>query len=73
MSANNRLGQANQFEDAELQELLEEDSCHTELELAEQIVVSRFSVGRRFKAMGRILKEENWVPHKINEREKKGL
>lgn len=46
----NKPGQAKKFEVAELQDLLQEDSCQTHLEGAEQLVV--FSVGRLLESNG---------------------
>lgn len=62
-----RPGKAKKFEDIELQTLLDRDSCQTQQQLAEQLGVSRFAVGRRLRALGKILKEGQWVPHEVDE------
>lgn len=45
------------FEDAELQALLDEDDGQTQEQLAEQLGVDRRTVGKRLKAMGKVLKQ----------------
>lgn len=58
------------FEDTELQALLDEDDTQTQQHLAEQLNVDQRTVGRRLKAMGKILKVGRWVPHDLTERQK---
>lgn len=55
------------FEDTELQALLDADATQTQHELAEQLNVSRRSVGERLKAMGKTHKLGKWVPHELTE------
>ena len=64
-----RTGQPKKFEDNELQVLLDEDSSQTQSQLAEQLGVTQQIVSVRLKAMGKILKEGKWLPHKLDERQ----
>lgn len=57
------------FEDDELQALLDEDDGQTQEMLAEQLNVDRRTVGKRLKAMRKILKVGRWVPHELTERQ----
>jgi len=56
------------FEDVELEELLAEDSCQTQLELAATLNVDRSTVVKRLQAMGMVQKASNWVPYELKER-----
>ena len=47
------------FEDAELQELLDEDATQTQQQLADRLNVAQETISRRLKAMGKIQKMEN--------------
>ena len=64
-----REGTSKKFEDAELQALLEEDSCLSLDRLAKEFNVVRSTVGKRLHAMGMVQKEGNWVPYKLKERD----
>ena len=64
-----REGAPKKFEDAELQALLEEDSCLSLDRLAKELNVDRSTVGKRLHAMGMVQKEGNWVPYKLKERD----
>jgi len=57
------------FEDAELQELLDEDATQTQQQLADRLNVAQETISRRLKAMGKIQKMGKWVPHELNERQ----
>ncbi|GFV34297.1 mariner Mos1 transposase [Trichonephila clavipes] len=61
---------AKNFEDAELQALLDEDDGQTQEHLAEQLNVDQSTVSRRFKAMSKIIKVRSWVPHELTDRRK---
>ncbi|KAG5315498.1 MOS1T transposase, partial [Pseudoatta argentina] len=54
---------------AELQALLEEDSCLSLDRLAKELNVDRSTVGKRLHTMGMVQKEGNWVPYKLKERD----
>ena len=58
-----------QFEDEELQALLDEDCCQTQEELAESLGVTQATISKRLKAAGYIQKQENWVPHELKPRD----
>ena len=64
-----REGAPKKFEDAELQALLEEDSCLSLDRLAKELNVDRSTVGKRLHAMGMMQKEGNWMPYKLKERD----
>ncbi|EGI60973.1 Mariner Mos1 transposase, partial [Acromyrmex echinatior] len=64
-----REGAPKKFEDAELQALLEEDSCLSFDKLAKELNVDRSTIGKRLHAMGMVQKEGNWVPYKLKERD----
>lgn len=64
-----RTGRPKTFEDAELQQLLDEDSAQTQKQLAEKLNVSQAAISDRLKAMGKIQKMGKWVPHELNERQ----
>ena len=58
------------FEDAELEALLEQDSCRNQKELARSLGVTEQVISKRLKAMGMIQKQGNWVPYKGIEAER---
>ena len=60
------------FEDSELEELLAEDSCQTQEELAESLGVTQRAISKRLKAMGMIQKRRNWVPYELKPRDVEG-
>lgn len=64
-----RPGQPKKFEDAELQALLDENSCRTQKELALELGVHETTIGKRLHAMGKIRKLGKWVPHQLNEQQ----
>ena len=47
------------FEDAELETLLEQDSCRNQEELARSLGVTQQAISKRLKAMGMIQKQGN--------------
>ena len=57
-------GREKLFEDAELEALLEQDSCQNQEELA----VTQQAISKRLKAMG-IQKQENWMPYELKPRD----
>ncbi|EGI60167.1 Mariner Mos1 transposase [Acromyrmex echinatior] len=54
----------------ELQALLDQNSCQTQNELAQQLGVTQQDISIRLWQMGKILKEGKWVPHALNEKNK---
>lgn len=57
------------FEDAELEDLLAEDCCQTQSELARTLNVDQSTISRRLQAMGMVQKVNSWVPHELKGRE----
>ena len=64
-----RPGQPKKFEDAELEALLDEDSCQTQEELAKSFGVTRQAISHRLKLLGMIQKQGNWVPYELKPRD----
>jgi len=56
------------YEDAELEALLDEDSCQTQKELALTLVVTQQIISYRLKSLGMIQKQGNWVPYELKPR-----
>ena len=57
------------FEDAELQELLDEDPCRTQEELASALGVTRQAISKRLHALGLIQIHGTWVPYDLKPRD----
>lgn len=64
-----RSGRPKIYEDAELEELLEEDSSQTQKELALTLEVTQQAVSHRLKSLGMIHKQGNWVPYELKPRD----
>ena len=64
-----RPGQPKEFEDEELEALLDEDCCQTQKELAESLGVTQVAISKRSKIAGYIQKQGNWVPHELKPRD----
>ena len=67
-------GREKVFEDAELEVLLEQDSCQNQEELARHWIIgsdstSHFKTLWEAKAMGMIQKQGNWVPYELKPRD----
>lgn len=69
VSDKERPGQPKKFQDSELEELLDEDPCQTQKQLAERLQVTQAAISKRLNMMGKILKAGKWVPHNLNERQ----
>ena len=69
MEDEERPGQPQKFEDEELEELLDEDCCQTQEELAESLGVTQAAISKHFKAAGYIQKQGNWVPDELKSRD----
>lgn len=63
-----RPGPVKKFEDAELEALLDEDSCQTQPELADSLGVTQQAISHRLKTLGMIQKQGNWVPYDLKPR-----
>ena len=63
-----RSGRPYEFENDDLQAILDEDSAQTTTELAKRLGVDQSTVNRRLHAMGKIQKVGRWVPHELSER-----
>lgn len=64
-----RSGAPKKFEDEELEELLNQDSCQTLAELAKSLRVDDTTVSKRLKALGMIQKQGHWVPYELKPRD----
>ena len=58
-------GREKVFEDAELEALLEQDSCQNQEKLARSLGVAQQAISKRLKAMEMIQKQGNWVPYEL--------
>ena len=63
-----RSGRPKVYEDAELEALLDEDSCQTQKELALTLGVTQQTISYLLKSMGMIQKQGNWVPYELKPR-----
>ena len=64
-----RPGHPKNFEDEELEALLDEDCCQTQEELAESLEVTQAAISTRLGAVGYIQKQGNWVPRELKPRD----
>ncbi|EFN79452.1 Histone-lysine N-methyltransferase SETMAR, partial [Harpegnathos saltator] len=62
-------GREKVFEDAELEALLNENSCQSQEELARSLGVTQQAISKRLKDMGMIQKQGNWVPYELKPRD----
>ena len=62
-------GREKVFEDAELEALLDQDSCQNQEELARSLGVTQQAISKRLKVMGMIQKQGNWVPYELKPRD----
>lgn len=58
-----RPGQPKKVDDEELEQLLDENPCRTQEELAEELGVTQPAISIRLHKLGRIQKAGRWVPH----------
>jgi histone-lysine N-methyltransferase SETMAR len=65
-----RPGQPKRVEDEELEQILDENPCQTQLELANALGVTQQSISHRLQKLGRIRKESRWVPHELTHENK---
>jgi len=63
-----RSGRPKVYEDAELEALLDGDSCQTQKELALPLGVTQQTISYRLKSLRMIQKQGNWVPYKLKPR-----
>jgi len=63
-----RSGRLKVYEDAELEALLDEDSCQMQKELAFILRVTQQAISYRLKSLGMIQKQGNWVPYELKPR-----
>ena len=61
-------GRPKVYEDAELESLLDEDSCQTQEALARTLGVTQPAISHRLKSLGMIQKQGNWVPYELTPR-----
>ncbi|GBP83834.1 TATA-box-binding protein [Eumeta japonica] len=62
-------GREKVFEDAELEALLDQDSCQTQQELAGSLGVTQEAISKHLKVMGTIQKQGQWVPYELKSRD----
>ena len=60
-----REGRPLKFEDAELEALLDQNSCQTQEKLAETLGVTQKAISNRLKSMGMVQKQGYWVLHEL--------
>ena len=70
VSDRERSGAPQKVTNNELQALLDQNSCQTQNELAQQLGVTQQDISIRLRQMGKILKEGKWVPHALSEKNK---
>ncbi|GFU98278.1 mariner Mos1 transposase [Trichonephila clavipes] len=63
------VGREKVFEDAELETLLDQDSCQTQQELSGSFGVTQQAISKRLKVMGMIQKQGNSLPYELKPRE----
>ena len=63
------FGLEDEFEDVELEAILQEEPCQTQEVLADALGVDHSTVSIRLKAMGMISKQGNWVPYELKSRD----
>ena len=61
------------FEDAELEALLDQDSCLSQEELNKTLGVTQQAISNHLKSVGRVQKQGNWVHNKLNPRNVRSL
>jgi histone-lysine N-methyltransferase SETMAR len=65
-----RSGAPQKVTDNKLQTLLDQNSCQTQKELAQQFGVTRQDISICLRQMGKIQKKRKWVPHALSEKNK---
>jgi len=66
-----REGPAEKFADGDLEQLLDENPCHTQVELATALGVTQQTISVWLKKLGKIQKEGHWaLPHVLSESNK---
>ena len=64
-----RSGRSKVYKDAELEVLLDEDSCQMQKELALTLgVIQQQTISYRLKSLGMIEKQGNWIPYELKPR-----
>ena len=53
------------YQDAELEALLDEDSCQTQKEFALTLGMTQQTILYRLKLLGMIQKQGNWIPYEL--------
>ncbi|GFW65691.1 mariner Mos1 transposase [Trichonephila clavipes] len=62
-------GREKVFEDAEMEALLDQDSCQTQQELSGSLGVTQQAISKRLKVMEMIQKQGNWMPYELKPRD----
>lgn len=62
-------GREKVVENAELEAILSENSCQTQEELSDLLIINQQAISKRLKQLGMIQKEGYWVPHELKPRD----
>ncbi|GFY14858.1 mariner Mos1 transposase [Trichonephila clavipes] len=62
-------GREKVFEEAELEALLDQDSCQTQQKLSGSLGVTQQAISKRMNVMGMTQKQGNWVPYELKPRD----
>ena len=70
MSDKPRSGRPQKVSDAELQELLDQNSAQTQQQLAEKLGITQQAISEILRALGKIQKHGRWVPHELTQEQR---
>ena len=65
-----RSGRPQKVSDAELQELLDQDSAQTQQQLAEKLGITQQAISERLRALGKIQKHGRWLPRELTQEQR---
>ena len=66
-----RSGKPQKVSDAELQELLDQDSSQTKQQLAEKLGITQQAICQKLRELEKIQKHGRWVPHELTQEQRK--
>jgi hypothetical protein len=64
-----REGRPKTFKEADLEALLDEDPCQTQVELSSALGVTRQVISKCLHALGMIQKQGTWIPYELKPRD----
>ncbi|ETN79558.1 hypothetical protein NECAME_09767 [Necator americanus] len=64
-----RKARSVKLKDAEVEPLLDQDSCQTQEKLAETLELTQQAISNLLKAIGMVQKQESWIPSELKPRE----